>query len=224
VVAPAPAVPALYEAEVTHVRRTPLRHAFGYRDSYWLVDFDDLPQPRGIAGWLGRLQRDDYLDVRRLLRQSGIDPARILVLSAGRTLGYSFNPLSVFWCYDDAGARCAVVAEVHNTYGERHAYVLRPDAAGWATVEKEMYVSPFNPAHGSYRIQVGEPSSSVLVSVTLERPGMAPFVASLRGTRRPITPWRVVRAVLGHSGARTRTLIQWQALRLWRRGLEVQPR
>jgi uncharacterized protein len=217
-------VPALYEADVTHARRTPVRHAFGYRASYWLVDFDQLPQPGGAVGWVARMRRDDHLDVRRLLRDHGIEPARILMLSAGRTLGYAFNPLSVFWCYDASGERCAVVAEVHNTYGERHGYILRPDATGEATVTKEMYVSPFNPARGSYRIRVGDPLATVVVSVTLERPGAAPFVASLHGVRRPITLRTATRAALGHSGARTRLLIQWQGLRLWRRGLEVQPR
>ena len=49
------------------------------------------------------------------------------MLTTARTLGYVFNPITVFWAYDQAGARTAVVAEVHNTYGGRHAYLLRPD-------------------------------------------------------------------------------------------------
>jgi DUF1365 family protein len=162
------------------------------------------------------------MDIRRVLEEHGIDAARIVMLSGVRTLGYVFDPISVFWCYDESGAACATVAEVHNTYGGRHAYVL--DAHGEATVEKKMYVSPFNPVEGSYRIHVGEPGASIAVTVTLERPGEAPFVATLHGTRQPVTPWSVVRSVLGSSGVRTRLLIQWQALRLWHRGLTVQPR
>jgi DUF1365 family protein len=217
-------VPALYTADVSHARRSPLRHAFRYRASYWLVDFDQLPQPRGWAGWCARLRPQDHLDIRQLLDERGIEAARIVMLSGARTLGYSFNPISVFWCYDGSGAACAMVAEVHNTYGGRHAYVLEPDDSGETTVEKELFVSPFNAVEGSYRIRVGEPAASVSVTVTLERSGEEPFVATLHGTRRRITPQAVLGSAFGHSGARTRLLIQWQALRLWRRGLVVQPR
>jgi DUF1365 family protein len=146
------------------------------------------------------------------------------MLSGARTLGYVFNPITVFWCYDASGAQCAVVVEVHNTYGDRHAYVLEPDAGGEASVAKALYVSPFNPVEVPYRIKVEEPGSSVGISVTLERRGEEPFVATLRGRRRPTTPRTVLRTALCHSAARTRVLIQWQGLRLWRRGLEVQPR
>ena len=59
-----------------------------------------------------------------------------------RSLGHCFNPISVFWCFDDAGAQAAVVVEVHNTYGDRHAYLVHPDEQGRARTDKAMYVSP----------------------------------------------------------------------------------
>jgi DUF1365 family protein len=152
----APVVPALYEAEVTHVRRSPLTHGFRYRASYWLVDFDQLPQPRGMAGWVARLKSDDHMDIRRLLDERGISAARLVMLSGARTLGHAFDPISVFWCYDRAGVRCAVVAEVHSTYGERHAYVLEPNADGEASVAKAMYVSPSI----RWRVAIGSRSAS----------------------------------------------------------------
>jgi len=219
-----PALPALYEGDVSHVRRSPIQHSFCYRATYWLVDFDRLPQPRGWARLCVRVRSDDHLNIRGLLEDSGIRASRILMLTGARALGYVFNPITVFWCYDQAGAQCAVVAEVHNTYGDRHAYVLRPEADGAARVEKMMYVSPFNRIDGTYRIRAEEPGASLSVSVTLERPGEEPFVATLHGTRRPVTLASVVRSVLRHSGLRNRALIQWQGLRLWRRGLSVQPR
>jgi DUF1365 family protein len=201
-----------------------LRHEFAYKASYWLVDYDQLPQPRGFPGLFARVNGADHLDIRRLLGEQGIAPTRVVMLSGARTLGYVFNPITVFWCYDQAGAQCAVVAEVHNTYGDRHAYVLKPAFDGATRVEKKMYVSPFNRIDGTYRISAGEPGASLSVSVTLERPGEEPFVATLHGIRKPITVATVVRSVLRHSGLRNRALIQWQALRLWGRGLTVQPR
>jgi uncharacterized protein len=217
-------VPVLYEADVTHSRRSPLVHRFDYRATYWLVDFDALPHPRGLLGWCAGVRKQDHVDIRGFLEDRNIAAARVVMLSGARSLGYTFDPISVFWCFDEDDAQCAVVAEVHNTYGERHAYLLEFDCAGEAEVEKAMYVSPFNDTKGSYRIRVSPPASTVSVLVSLEREGEEPFVATLRGTRRPLTRTSALVSVLRHSSARTRILIQWEALRLWRRGLTVQPR
>jgi uncharacterized protein len=146
------------------------------------------------------------------------------MLAGARSFGYAFDPISVFWCYDGAGAQCAVVAEVHNTYGERHAYLLELDADGEAEIEKAMYVSPFNGREGTYRIRVSPPTATVSVVASLEREGEEAFVATLRGTRRRLTTTSALLSMVRHSSLRTRLLIQWEALRLWRRGLEVQPR
>ena len=218
--------PALYRATVRHARRTPVDHRFRYRTYYWLVDVDRPPRlPWGLR-WLGRVDPRDHLDVRRVLGDEGLTAARILLLTGARTLGYVFNPISVFWCYDDDGTLVAQVAEVHNTYGGRHAYVLRPDGQGRSQADKAMYVSPFHPVDGSYSLRISEPAETVAVSVTLHRPSGQPFVATLQGRREEFTlanlahawvrcPWAPLRVTM---------LIRWQGIRLWRRGLEVQPR
>jgi uncharacterized protein len=217
-------LPVLYEVEVAHERRSPLQHGFTYRASYWLVDFDRLPQLRGLARWLVRISRTDHLDIRHLLDEKGISASRIVMLTGARTLGYAFNPLTVYWCYDASGVVRALVAEVHNTYGDRHGYVLEPNAEGETRVDKALYVSPFNSVDGIYRIRADLLGSAVSVSVTLERQGEEPFVATLQGRRQPMRPRTIIRSALRHSGARTRVLIHWQGLRLWLRGLKVQPR
>jgi uncharacterized protein len=217
-------VPVLYEADVAHSRRSPLVHRFGYRATYWLVDFDALPHQRGIVRWCTGVRQQDHVDIRGLLKDRGIAATRVVMLSGARSWGYTFDPISVFWCYDEDGAQCAVVVEVHNTYGDRHAYLLEFGDDGEAVMEKAMYVSPFNDVEGRYRIRVSAPTSTVSVLVSLEREGEEPFVATLRGTRRPFTRTSALVSMLRHSSARTRILIQWQALRLWRRGLTVQPR
>jgi uncharacterized protein len=217
-------VPALYVADVAHSRRSPLVYRFRYRATYWLVDFDELPQPRGIARWCTGVGKQDHVDVRTLLEDQGIAATRVVMLSGARSFGYAFDPISVFWCYDKSDAQCAVVAEVHNTYGDRHAYLLDIDADGEAHIEKAMHVSPFNTAKGMYRIRVSPPTSTVSVWVSLEREGQEPFVATLRGARRPLTVRSALVSMLRHSSVRTRILIQWEAIALWRRGLAVQPR
>jgi DUF1365 family protein len=217
-------VPALYEAEVNHARRSPVTHGFTHRTTYWLVDFDRLPASRGLLRWCGQVRREDHVDIRAVLRDAGRTASRIVLLSGTRGFGYAFDPISIFWCDDGADTGCTVVAEVHNTYGDRHAYILEPDEDGTAEVAKQMYVSPFNDAEGTYHIRVSPPASSVSVRVSLDRPGQEAFVATLRGDRQPFTTRAVVAAAFRHSGLRTRSLIQWEALRLWRRGLKVQPR
>ena len=75
------------------------------------------------------------------------------MLASARVLGHVFDPLSVFWCYDSSGRLACVVAEVHNTYGERHAYLLQPDEAGTAVTGKDFHVSPFFDVTGTYELR-----------------------------------------------------------------------
>jgi hypothetical protein len=218
-------VPALYDVTIRHTRTTPIRNAFRYRSFCWLVDADNPPRLRWPARLLARFDDRDHLDVRQSLRAEGIEADRVLMLANARTLGYVFNPISVYWCYSGA-ALAAVVAEVHNTYGGRHAYVLRPDALGLAETAKQLYVSPFYPVDGRYRLHVPEPGERLSLSITLQRPDGEPFSATMAGERRPATMrsllrmwWRYPLAPL-----RITALIRWQGLRLWRRGLEIVPR
>jgi DUF1365 family protein len=183
-----------------------------------------LPELTGLVRRIARFERSDHCDVRSLLTEHGLTADRILMLAMPRTLGYVFNPISVFWCYDAAEMRIAVVAEVHNTYGERHTYLLRPDVTGRSKVVKEFYVSPFYPVDGHYDIRVSEPGPFLSVSVTLHRDGGDLFVASLRGERRVASRRGMLRSSLLHPAMRIALLIRWQAVRLWARGLKVQPR
>ena len=99
--------------------------------------------------------------------------------------GYVFNPLTVYWCHRADGTLACVVAEVHNTYRQRHAYLLHTDERGRAQVPKEFYVSPFYPVDGGYRMSLPEPDSRLALSIVLGRPDGHSFTASVRGPRRP---------------------------------------
>ena len=181
---------ALYDVSIRHQRVEPMRHEVRHRSYLWFVDLDDLPD----HGPLARFRVRDHLgdgptlraNVETFLGGHGIDLAggRITMLTQARSLGYVFNPLTLYWCHDPAGAVVCVIAEVHNTYGQRHRYLLRPDDAGRADVAKQFYVSPFYPVDGSYRMSVPEPGERLAVTITLHRPGGRPFTASVRGVRR----------------------------------------
>ncbi len=132
-------LPTIYATTITHTRRRPFRRTFTHRSWTWLVDVDRLPD----HGPLARFEARDHLgDPHRSIRGNveellarhdvALDGGRILMAAMPRAFGHCFNPISVFWCLGPDGDRRAVVVEVHNTYGDRHAYVVRPDAQGRA--------------------------------------------------------------------------------------------
>ncbi len=224
----------LYEVQVTHIRSGPVRHTLAHRSYQWYVDLDDLPRlPAGLR-WLARFEAADHLgdagvsiraNVASFLAERGVvQPlGSITMLAHARSAGYVFNPLTLFWCHDPAGRVIAVVAEVQNTYRERHRYLLRPDEHGRAEVEKTFRVSPFYPVDGYYRMSVPEPGERLAVTITLHRPHDKPFVASLRGTRKPATIRNVI-AVAARDPAstlRVRAGILRHGVTLYLKGLSV---
>jgi DUF1365 family protein len=222
--------PSLYRVRIGHRREAPVSNRFQNSSYMWHFDIDAPPRLprflRPLAQW--RPSRD-HLDVRSLLTAEGLPSTRVEVLTNLSVLGYVFNPISVYWAYDADDRLVAHVAEVHNTYGGRHAYVMKVDDSDGdqeRVVSKAMYVSPFYPVDGSYRIRISDPSERVRVSVILERPGGDTFRASMSGRRVTATAAQLLRSFVRFPAAplRGRVLIQLQGLRLWRRGLEVQPR
>ena len=224
--------PVLYRTVVRHRRSTTARRTFSYSGYYWLVDVDALPTLPRLLQPFARFRAADHLgnaaftlsaNVRDLLRENHIEADRIQLLTSPRVLGHIFNPLSVYYCSRD-GEQVAAVAEVHNTYGGRHVYVLRPDPAGRDEVDKCFYVSPFLPMGGRYLMRTPPPGDTLQVSIALRIGELTPFVATLTGTGRPATTSVVVAALLRWplGTMRTSALIRWQGVRLWLRGIPVQ--
>jgi hypothetical protein len=132
----------------------------------------------------------------------------------------------VYWCHRADGTLAAVLAEVHNTYRERHAYLLRPDASGRAEAAKDFYVSPFLPPTGRYRMRLPEPAGSLRLSITFGARDRPLLAATVTGTRRAYTPWRLFRYAVRYPWvtAQVSLLIRAQGIRLAARGLPVHPR
>lgn len=224
----------VYRTRVTHMRRTPWKRSFVHRSHMWVVDIDAFTEGRES----GRLRRffggdvlaEDHLDGRsgtlreafeRYAAREGFEPGkgRILLAAQPRALGFCFNPISVWWCLDTSGDVVATVVEVHNTYGDRHAYLLSTSADHRAQVPKAMYVSPFHGVDGSYDVIVPLPGSRLDLSVTLHPSEGSRFSASLAGrvleSPRLWTAWASPRDALR---------IRLHGIRLWARRLPVQPR
>jgi len=167
--------------------------------------------------------------VDAFLAANGIDlrGGHVLMLANARVFGHVFNPLSVFWCHHPDGALRCVIAEVHNTYGERHCYLFTPDATGRAEFAKEFYVSPFYPVDGQYVMRLPEPGGSgwrcrwscVAARTDHSWPPCAAADA-WRGTATLLhAALRVPLATLTVAAQ-----IRYQGIKLWARRLPVVPR
>ncbi|BBZ77626.1 hypothetical protein MANY_29630 [Mycolicibacterium anyangense] len=235
---PQPLTPALYRTRITQLRRSPVHH-YGERSSYsWYVDVDQLPS---LPWWLRPFARFEAVDhftgsdndtlrqrVDGYLAEHGIylPGGRITALLMPRVLGRTFNPLSLFWCHDATGELRCVIAEVHNTYGERHAYLLPPDQDTPAMVAKTFYTSPFNGVDGYYLVRAPRPAEQLDLTVSLHRENEPALVATVRGTRRRASAGQVLRlqfsAPLAPQMAALSARVQNLILRL--RGVPVVPR
>jgi DUF1365 family protein len=230
-------VSARYDVMIVHVRSEPVRHEVRRRSYLWYVDLDDLPSFPRVVRRLARFEARDHMgdparpiraNVDALLAEHGIDlrGGTVTMLTNARSLGYVFNPLSLFWCRDVAGSLVCVIAEVHNTYGGRHRYLLHPDKAGRTGTDKDFYVSPFYPAAGRYHMALPEPGEHLDLAIRYQPPAGAPFAATLRGRSAPATPGAVLRRALRQPcpTALTAARIKVQGIKLYLRGLPLTPR
>lgn len=229
--------PALYDVVIRHVRRQRVHRTFAHRSYLWLVDLDALPRlPRWLRPFARFEARDHLGDPHRSIRENldawlarrGVDlrGGRVLMLANARVLGYAFNPITVYWCHGGGGALACVVAEVHNTYGGRHCYLLHPDEAGRASTTKDFSVSPFLAEDGEYAMRLPVPDEGLVLAVTLRQQGGPALTATVTGTRRPATPAALARQLLRRPLVthRTTALIRRHGIALWLRRLPVLPR
>lgn len=245
-----PRLPAIVTGHVAHRRHAPIVHALRHRIHLWLVDLDDLPR---LPWWLRPLasfSARDHLGGRRDSASDGADDGatgdlranldrflatrgvrlgeggRVVLLAGARVLGYVFDPISVYWCFTADGRLRCVVAEVHNTWGERHAYLVEPDADGRARVDKELHVSPYNDASGHYELRFRLDPTRVTVEATLHREGHRVLDASFDGVPAPATRRAIVAASLRRPGMpqRVAALIRMHGVWLWLRRLPIVPR
>ncbi|MGO4914363.1 DUF1365 domain-containing protein [Pseudogemmobacter sp. W21_MBD1_M6] len=162
---------------------------------------------------------------------SGVTPGRLDLLAQPRVLGYVFNPVSFWLCHDAAGALRVVIAEVGNTFGDRHSYLCHRDDLGvltrddTVTATKVFHVSPFQPVEGGYvfRFDITQTRIGIWIDYTSDSGSL---LATLTGKRRPLTNAAILRACLRRpfGARRVLGLIYWQALKLRWKGAAYRPR
>lgn len=230
--------PALCHGSVAHARLRPQRHQFRYPLFYLrlpLAQLDTLVV-RGLGinrrGLLAFHNRDhgprdgSPLEpwIRQRLAEAGLDRAdgAIVLQTFPRCLGYVFNPVSFWFCHDRAGALRAVLAEVNNTFGERHSYwIAHPDqrpieAHDEFITNKVFHVSPFFPVRGEYRFQFEQQGASGCVRIDYSDGGTPCLVTRIAGRAVPLAGNVALLAALRYPLMTVLVMarIHWQALGL----------
>jgi DUF1365 family protein len=247
--APASAA-ALYVGDVMHARLKPIGHRFSYRVMSLLIDLDRLADADRQSPLFGVNRaalysfheadhgRRDGSSLRAYAQfcaaEHGIDLTGgwVLLLCYPRLLGYTFNPLSVYFCYRADGELALLVYEVRNTLGDIHPYVLPvtsrdiSDAGVRQQQDKLFYVSPFLEMAMRYHFRVRPPGERVqlrILETGREGPALA---ATFNGRHRSLNTSELLRAffALPLVTMKIMAAIHWEALRLWLKGARLVPR
>ncbi|MEQ1518982.1 MAG: DUF1365 domain-containing protein, partial [Usitatibacteraceae bacterium] len=237
----------LYEGTVVHKRLAPKPHGFSYRVFTLCLDVDEIDQldqslrlfshnRRNVLSLhdrdLGPPGAERISDKARLvLRDVGLSHfgSRIDLVCFPRLFGYAFNPLSVYFCRDDAGAVGAMIYEVSNTVGERKSYVIptaSDDGSIAQTCSKELYVSPFTAPKGTYGFHGIPPGARLVIGVNFRERDRPVLKTHFHGERRPLTDISIARMTLRHPLMTVKiiSMIHVQAAKLWAKGVPIAAR
>jgi len=237
-----------YQGEVMHRRMRPHKHRFIYKVASWLIDLDEMDKLNSLTMFshnrfnLFSFHDRDHGDgsdtplkvqIRNVLHQHGIDTGKgsIMLLCYPRIFGYVFNPLSVFYCYDEQKTLQAILYEVSNTFGQRHSYLIPITDQITSSIvrqncRKVFYVSPFMPMETDYQFRMQPPGEKIAVCIRQSGEEGPVLDATFTGSRHEISNTSLLKNFLRYPLMTFKVIagIHWEALRLWRKGLRLQPR
>ena len=235
-----PLASRLYRGVVTHTRLRPRRHRLRRRIPMILFDLDELPALR--LRWLGvdrfaplSIEARHHLagdgrplkaQVEARLAAAGLasgGPIRLLCMPA--VFGQVFNPLSVYFCHRADGVLSAILYEVNNTFGERHAYLLLAEGAEVVRhgCAKTFRVSPFMDMDLNYAFTVQPPGERVAVAIEVTDAEGPLLNAAFAGEAEPLTDRALLAVLLRHPLLMLEVLggIHWEALKMILKGLKL---
>jgi DUF1365 family protein len=200
------------------------RNAYSFREGDYLPTHETLHNPSSDP-IENRESKIKNLKARVLayLASRGItlDGGRVMLVTLPRVLGYLFNPVSFYFCYDRTGQPVAALAEVTNTFKEMKPFVLGPEtrqgAAFALRTPKYFYVSPFTDMDVAFDFTLRTPGDKLSVQIDDYDAGQRTLTSSLTGSRRPLTDATLAWFTLKYPFITLKviTLIHWNALRLY---------
>jgi len=241
----------IFTGDLLHARMEGKQHAFRYRVHMLWLDLEELPHLQTSIRWFGHnrkrllaVHNRDYLTtdnrsiqdkLRDLLRARGVEwpGGRVMLLTCARYFNYVFNPVSFYCAYDQNNQLRCVVAEVNNTFTEKHVYVLDdsnrlPDENGGVRFkrDKAFHVSPFMDLGGAYDFLFHFPGDSLEINIDTIKKDQTAFRARLTGQLLPLTATNMRRILIRHplTGLMTMTRIITHAVKLYFRGAPVYER
>ncbi|WP_238843401.1 DUF1365 domain-containing protein [Thiomicrorhabdus xiamenensis] len=238
---------AVYFGSVMHQRMFPVHYAFQYKVMSLRVEVDRIEEEigalKGFCKFLSlnrfNLYSLNYKDfgardgkpwrpwLESLLAEYGVEkaPKRIELVCSPRFLGIVFNPLAVWYAYDEQDRMIAVVGEVSNTFGQWHHYVLsnrgKPLSAQackvQAKADKAFHVSPFIDMDCEYRFRLKAPGDTFHLGIYQSCRKQPMLVATQAATALPLTRKSLLRAALAmpFNSLKVLTMIHWWALKIW---------
>ncbi len=235
----------VYEGAVTHRRFKPVTHRLKYNVFSFLLDLEGLDRFSSGLRFFSRNKFNlfSFLDrdfggggkedvavyIRNVLRDAGIDAGgRILLLCYPRMLGYAFNPLSVYYCYDGNDRLAAMIYEVRNTFGGKHSYLMpvkeNAEQINQATA-KLFHVSPFIDMNMRYHFSLSRPGDDISVFIqTADQEG--PLLnAAFTGDGSQITDRKLISLFFRYPLMTFKVIfgIHWEAIKLLAKGLRLRP-
>jgi DUF1365 family protein len=234
-----------YQARTAHARFAPVRRQFAYRLFSLFVDIDRVAAAQTRLFSYNRTNLFSFMDkdhgdrsgaplrawCERTFARAGVDldGGEIRLLALPRVLGFVFNPLSVFFGYDRAGALVGIIYEVNNTFGETHSYAFAVDDRQGQqrhVAQKRFHVSPFFDVRGRYEFVLPAPGETLALTIENWTGETLEHRASLTGARAPLDDRRLLRAffALPFMTIGVVAAIHWQALKIWAAGIAYRPK
>ncbi|HHQ69097.1 MAG TPA: DUF1365 domain-containing protein [Halothiobacillaceae bacterium] len=237
----------LYTGRVMHQRFTGSQYRFEYRVFSLLIDLDEFAEGFPGLRWLSanRFNLFSIYDrdfgprdgqplkdwITRITAEQGIDISggKVWLSAYPRVLGYQFNPIAVWYCYNHKGELVAINAEVSNTFGEHHHYLLHENGAPLTLpyrtfADKVFHVSPFINMNMRYYFRFSQPGTQLALAIReterLDAGEKLTLVATHTARAQPLSDRRLWQQALSIPllGIKVITLIHWQALKIWLKG------
>jgi len=235
----------LYKALVMHNRLSPKKHRFHYNVFMFYIDLDEIEMLRKKL-WMFSVDRFNFFSLKKkehlqlpienpdktktikeqilaYLKLNGVEksPARIMLLTNLNVLGYNFNPVSFYFCFDEAGSPIYAIAEVSNTFREMKPYLLGKDQFSdnhfHLNTTKNFYVSPFIDHASNFDFNLTIPNEKLTIRIDSMKDDVRFFISTLTGKKKTLNNrnllWYSIR--FPFLTLRIIFLIHWNALRLW---------